>query len=157
MTSRLPLHPLVAFVILVPLACACGVPSSTPTPAPAETPSMVPLGAISGSILLEVSDPNLRVYARDIDTGNLYWVTPGEGSSRYIVPDLPAGTYVVVGWFHPLGVSGAYTSLDTVLAEGENQMHACEAAILQIDLQPGETYTGADIGCWGGDFFGLAE
>jgi hypothetical protein len=56
-----------------------------------------------------------------------------------------------------MGASGAYTSLDTVVAETEDQQRACEDAILEIVLQPGEAYVGADIGCWGGDFFGLAE
>ena len=75
----------------------------------------------------------------------------------YTIPDLPPGTYIVVGWFHPLGASGAYTSQDTVMADGVEGQQACEAAIVEIELQAGEAYAGADIGCWGGDFFGLVE
>jgi hypothetical protein len=130
---------------------------STSTPASVETPTVAPLASLSGRILLGAGDPFLRVYAREVNTGQVYWVQPGEGNSTYTIPDLPPGTYVVVGWFHPMGVSGAYTSLDTILAETEEQMHACEEAIVEIELQAGEAYASADIGCWGGDFFGLTE
>jgi hypothetical protein len=64
---------------------------------------------------------------------------------------------VIVGWFHPMGASGAYTSLDTVVAETPDQMAACEKAIVQIELHAGEAYTGAEFGCWGGDCFELTE
>ncbi|HSR30928.1 MAG TPA: hypothetical protein VLY63_10210, partial [Anaerolineae bacterium] len=63
----------------------------------------------------------------------------------------------VVGWFKPMGASGAYSTLDTVIAEGRDQMRACEEAIVEIELEPGEEYAGADIGCWGGDFFDWTE
>jgi heat shock protein HslJ len=118
-----------------------------------------PPASISGRIAFDTDlvDPGLRVYAREVNTGQLYWINPGEGNMTYTIPDLPPGTYVVVGWFHPLGASGAYTSLDTVMADGVEQQQACEGAIVEIELQPGEAYAGADIGCWGGDFFGLVE
>ena len=60
------------------------------------------------------------------------------------------GLYIALGCDHC-----AYTSLDTVIAEGEDQMRACEEAIIHIELEPGEEYTGANIGCWEGDFFDL--
>jgi hypothetical protein len=56
-----------------------------------------------------------------------------------------------------MGASGAYTSLDTVVAETEGQMRDCEEAIVESKRQPGEAHGGADIGCWGGDFFSLTE
>lgn len=130
---------------------------STAGPSPTPTPIVAPLASISGRILAELSDPFLRVYAREVDTGHVLWVGAGEGNFTYTIPDLPPGTYVVVGWFHPMGASGAYTSLDTVIAEGEDEMHACEEAIVYIELSPGEEYSGADIGCWGGDFFDLTR
>jgi len=133
------------------------VPIFTITPAIIEPPMAPSLASISGRILYESSDPFLRAYAREVNTGQVYWVNPGEGNFTYTIPDLPPGTYVVVGWFHPMGASGAYTSLDTIIAAGEDEMHACEEAIVYIELAPGEEYTGADIGCWGGDFFGLVE
>jgi hypothetical protein len=132
-------------------------PISTITPALIKPPQATQLASISGRILYETNDPFLRVYAREINTGQVYWVNPGEGNLTYTISDLPSGTYVVVGWFYPMGASGAYTSLDTVVAETEGQQRACEEAIVEIELQPGEAYVGADIGCWGGDFFGLAE
>ena len=139
-------------------------PIYTLTPASVEPPITIPpagamsqLASISGRILNEVNDPFLRVYAREVNTGHVYWVSPGENNFTYTIPDLPSGTYVVVGWYHPMGASGAYTSLDTIIAEGEDEMMACEEAIVTIELAPGEEYIGADIGCWGGDFFGLVE
>jgi hypothetical protein len=132
-------------------------PISTLTPVFIEPPRATQLASISGRILYRTSDPFLRVYAREVNTGQLCWVNPGEGNLTYTISNLLPGTYVVVGWFHPMGASGAYTSLDTVVAETEDQQRACEDAILEIVLQPGEAYVGADIGCWGGDFFGLAE
>ena len=147
-----------AILVAAMLISACSLSTGcTHTPASIETSTVAPLASISGRILLEANDPYLRVYAREVNTGQVYWVNPGAGNPTYSILDLPAGTYVVVGWFHPLGASGAYTSLDTVVAETEGQMRACEEAIVEIALQPGEAYTGADIGCWGGDFFGLAE
>jgi len=132
-------------------------PISTLTPEVIIPPMVTLPGSISGRILYETSDPFLRVYVRDVNTGQVYSVTPGEGSLTYTIPDLPAGTYVVVGWFHPMGASGAFTSLDTVIAETADQQRACEEAIIEIELQAGEMYDGADIGCWGGDFFDLTQ
>jgi hypothetical protein len=132
-------------------------PISTITPVFIEPPAPTEVASISGRILSETSDLFLRVYAREVNTGRVYWVNPGEGNLTYTIPDLPPGTYVVVGWFHPMGVSGAYTSLNTVVAEPEDQQQACKEAMIEIELGPGDEYIGADIGCWGGDFFGFTE
>lgn len=122
-----------------------------------DTPSSALTGSISGKVLYDSVDPFLRVYAREVNTGSVVWVKPGENTPEYTITDLAPGTYVIVGWFHPMGASGAYTSLDTIVAEGETEMQACEGAIIYIELSSGEVYTGADIGCWGGDFFDLTE
>lgn len=145
----------VGLLMLVATACGGAATPRTPTSLPTSTEPL--LASISGRILYASDDPFLRVYAREVNTGHVQWVGADEGSATYTITGLSPGTYVVVGWFYALGASGAYTSLDIVVAEGEDQMHACEAAIVEIELQPGEAYTGADIGCWGGDFFGLAE
>ena len=129
---------------------------ATLTP-PLVTPQNASLASISGRILYETSDPGLRVYARNVVSGAITWVNPPEGSLTYTIPNLEPGSYVVVGWFYPMGASGAYTSLEVVIAEGEAQMNACLEGIMRIELEPGEAFSGADIGCWGGDFFGLAE
>lgn len=144
-----------ALTLLFAPACNSHLP--LPTAPPVQTPTIRPLASISGTVLAESSIPFVRVYAREVNSGEIFWVNSGEGKLTYTIPNLPPGTYVVVGWFHPTGVSGAYTSLDTVIAEGEDEMRACEEAIVIIELAPGEEYTGADIGCWGGDFFGLVE
>ena len=114
-------------------------------------------GSITGKILLRSNDPSIRVFAREVTGDWISWVEPGPGSLTYTLDGLPPGQYAVVGWFHPMGASGAYTTLDLVIAETPVQMLACKDAIVVIDLSPGEAYSGADIGCWGGDFFWLVE
>jgi len=53
----------------------------------------------------------LRVYAREVNTGEVYWINPREGNRIFTIPDLPPGTYVVVGWVvpqnHPFRVAPA--------------------------------------------------
>jgi len=116
-----------------------------------------PPGSISGRILFKTQDTSLRVYAREVNTGKVSWMNLGGGNFSYTFPGLPAGTYVIVGWLYPMGASGAYTALALVVADGAEAMRACREALLFIELSPGEAYSGADIGCWGGDFFDLVE
>jgi hypothetical protein len=51
-------------------------PISTLTPVFIEPPLPTPQTSISGRILYDTSDPFLRVYAREVNTGQLYWVNP---------------------------------------------------------------------------------
>ncbi len=141
-------------VLLLTSACT---PLSAVTSTPVGSPTVPPPASISGTILLESGDPFLWIYAHEVTSGEVYSINPEAGARTYTIPDLPAGTYVVVGWFKPMGASGAYSSLDTVIAEGVDQMRACEEAIVYVELEPGEEYIGADIGCWGGDFFDWTE
>jgi hypothetical protein len=143
------------FTVLLASACTPPLPAATATPMATSTPP--PRGSISGAIMLESEDPFLWIFAHGVNTGLVHSVNPPAGARTYAIADLPAGEYVVVGWFKPMGVSGAYTSLATTLAEGEDQMRACEEAMIHIQLEPGEKYDGADIGCFGGDFFGWAK
>ena len=157
MNSQQTLRLWITVILTLLVISACASPPPNPTVTPARTPTVPPRASISGTILYESSDPFLRVYAHEVNTGEVYWINPQEGDRTYTILDLQPGTYVVVGWFHPLGASGAYTFLGTIIAEGEDEMRACEEAIVYIELAPGEEYTGANIGCWGGDFFGLVE
>jgi len=145
-----------AAALLFFATASCTPPLLTATSMPTSTPMVAAPGSISGSIRLSSSDPSLWIFAREVNTSRVHGVNPPAGAGTYTINDLPAGTYVVVGWFKPLGVSGAYTSLDVVLAEGADRMRACEEAIVTIELAPGEQYAGADVGCFGGDFFDLA-
>jgi hypothetical protein len=129
-------------VLALLVASACRPPS-------AATP---PRGSISGAILAETGDPFLRVYAREVNSGEVRWIALQEGESTYPSRDLLPGTYVIVGWFHPLGASGAYTSLDTVMAEGEEQMRACEKALVRIELKRGWRMAAPISGAGAGTF-----
>jgi len=157
MNNQQTFHLLTTVVVMLLVTSACASPFPNATTTSVETSTVPLLASISGTILYESNDPFLWIYAHEVNTGEVYSINPQAGARTYTITDLPAGTYVVVGWFKPLGASGAYTSLDTVIAEGEDQMRACEEAIIYIELEPGEEYTGADIRCWGGDFFGLTE
>jgi heat shock protein HslJ len=136
--------------------CTALFPLKTTTPEDDSTSAT--LGSISGAIRSPYEPcETLRVFAHEVDTGQVTSIQTQEGECTYTIPDLPAGNYLVVGWYHPTGVSGAYTSLDTVMAVGAEEAQACEEAIVTIVLKPGEAFSGADIGCWGGDFFDIAQ
>jgi hypothetical protein len=155
MNHQRSFHSLATAGLILLIASACASPLSDASPMAAETSTISTLGSISGTILLESEDPFLWIYANEVISGEVYSISPQAGARTYTIPDLPAGTYVVVSWFKPMGASGAHTALDTVIAEGGEQVRACEEAVVEIELEPGEEYTGADIGCWGGDFFDL--
>lgn len=157
MNHQRSFHRLATVALILLVTSTCASPLSDLSTAAVETSTVPPLASISGTILLESEDPFLWVYAHEVNSGEVYSINPQAGARTYTLPDLPAGTYVVVGWFKPMGASGAHTTLDTVIAEGRDQMRACEEAIVEIELEPGEEYAGADIGCWGGDFFALTE
>jgi len=134
-------------------ACTTLFPQKTLTP---ESTNPV-LGSISGSIRTDHGICGaLRVFAHEIESGQITYIQTQEGDCAYTIPDLQAGSYLVVGWTYPGGASGAYTSLETVMAKGLEEAQTCKESIITIPLMPGEDFTGADIGCWGGDFFDIA-
>jgi len=97
------------------------------------------------------------VFAHETNTHQVTHIQTGEGECTYTLTGLSPGDYLVVGWYYPGGASGAYTSLDTVIAASAGEVRACEGAITQITLAPGQHFEGADLGCWGGNFFILAD
>jgi len=128
-------------------------PTVEPTATPIQPDTVPAPASISGAIRTDQDTfYALRVYAREVHTGQVRWIETQDGDRTYAITQLPPGTYVVIGWYYPAGVSGAYTSLETILATGADAMRACEGAITQIELAPGEEYSGADIGCWEGTF-----
>ena len=149
----------------VSAACALGF-GRTPTPTARPSPTATPIpplvaerGTISGEIRLPTSTGayGLRVYDRELTTRQVTYIEVTEGATTFTIPDLAVGTYVVVAWFYPSGVSGGYTALDTLVAEGTAEQEACTMALIQIPLAPGENYHDVTIACWGGDFFDLTE
>jgi heat shock protein HslJ len=136
-------------------ACTSLFLEKTVTPKPVSTDS-VP-GSISGTIRTKLdSCGSLWVFAHEVNTDQITNIQTQEGECAYTIPDLPAGNYLVVGWYYPMGASGAYTSQETVMAVGVEEAQACEEAIVTVALKPGQDFSGADIGCWGGDFFDIA-
>jgi hypothetical protein len=159
---------LVLLASLVGLAAGAGctlsfrpAPTPTPLPPPTQTP-IPPLVEERGTISGEIRQPGaagsgLRVYARELTTGQVTYIDVPDGATTFTIPDLPVGTYIVAAWFYPGGVSGGYTALDTLMAEGTAEQEACTTALIQIPLAPGENYHDVTIACWGGDFFDLVQ
>jgi heat shock protein HslJ len=137
---------------------ACSSLFPLKTVRPEEDSANSALGSISGTIRIQGEHYyEVRVFAHELNTGQVSSIQTQEGDRTYTITDLPAGDYLVVGWYYPSGVSGAFTSLETVMAVGAEEAQACEGAIVTIALKPGEVVSGADIGCWGGDFFDIAQ
>ena len=148
-----------------PVTPTAGIPTNTLT-APTSTPESVlptetpsgPLGSISGKILPVAPDSGptgtTRVGAHEIATGRVTLVDVPEGQTTYTITGLPAGTYVVIGWVYPNGVTGAYTLTGISTAKTSSEQMTCNNSMESITLEPGKMdFTGADIGCWAGDYY----
>lgn len=127
-----------------------GAPLAAATPPPTDTAG----ASISGEILTTTADrPALRLFAREVVTGRVYEVQVPQGQPTYRIERLPAGTYVVVAWLAPHGLAGGYTSDLTLAAASVEEQDACGHALVLVKLDPGQVFTGADIRCWGANFF----
>ena len=136
---------------------ACTNLSQEKNPPPESKFVNLDLGSISGIIRTDHDFcGSIRVFAHEIKSGQITDIQTQEGDCIYTIPNLPVGSYLVVGWAYPSGASGAYTSLETVMANGLEEAQTCKEAIISIPLKPGEDFSGADIGCWGSDFFDIA-
>ncbi len=110
--------------------------------------------SISGEILTTTAErPGLQLFAREVVLGRVYETTVAQGQPRYTIDHLPAGTYVVVAWLAPQGVAGGYTSDLTLAAASVEEQDACGHALVLVKLAPGQAFSGADIRCWGANFF----
>src|SRR3990172_2249668 len=110
--------------------------------------------SISGEILTTTPDrPALRLFARDVVLGRVYSVEVAQGQPTYTIDHLPAGTYVVVAWYAPPRLAGGYTSDLTLAAASVEEQDACGHALVLIKIVAGQAFTGADIRCWGANFF----
>lgn len=136
------------------------MPTSTPELViPSDTPSG-PLGSISGNILPVAPDSGptgaMRVGAREINTGQVTWIDIPDGQTTYTIPGLPVGKYIVLGWVYPDGVTGAYTTTGISTVKTSSEQLTCNNSVEEITLGPGQMdFTGADIGCWAGDYYFL--
>jgi hypothetical protein len=125
-------------------------PFAAATPPPTDAAS----ASISGEILTTTPErPALRLFAREVVLGRVYEAHVAQGQPRYTIDHLPAGTYVVVAWLAPQGIAGGYTSDLTLAAASAEEQDACGHALILVKLEPGQAFTGADIRCWGANFF----
>jgi hypothetical protein len=114
-----------------------------------------PTGSISGAIHHSGLPDAMRIYWREVNTGKVGYIETSKADATYTISGLLPGDYNVVSWYYPQGASGAVTTLNIITAQGSAQQNACTAAVRKIHLDAGQNVTGADIGCWGGDFFSL--
>jgi len=121
----------------------------------ATPPAPDPITAsISGEILTTTPDrPALRLFAREVVLGRVYSVDVAQGQPTFTIDHLPEGTYVVLAWYAPQGLAGGYTSVLTLAAASVEEQDACGHALVLVKLAPGEAFRGADIRCWGANFF----
>jgi hypothetical protein len=112
-------------------------------------------GSISGAIKQPGIPDAMRIYWREVNSGHVGYIETVKTDTTYTISGLAAGDYNVVSWFWPQGSSGAVTSLNMVSANTSAQQQNCKASLKKIHLNAGQDVTGADIGCWGGDFFYL--
>jgi hypothetical protein len=170
---RVSVFPLLAVLALAASACGpaqtAAVPTvpastepqaastSTPTVAlPTETPSG-PTGSISGTIRpMPVAQPatSIRIYARQRGTARVFFTEIPVDQTTYTISGLPMGTYTIFAWYYPDGVPGAYTSTNVIVVSTSSEQLKCNNSLVEIVLsQAHPDYTGADIGCWAGDYF----
>jgi hypothetical protein len=169
---KLSAFPVLIFFSLAVVSCnaeSTVVPSTaapTDTQAPAtSTPAVTastetpagPLGSISGSVLPPtVAQPAtvLKVFAREKDTGKLYSADFPVDQTQYTIPDIPFGRYIVVAWYYPDGIPGAYTSAGIKEVTTSSEQLRCNNSLVEIVLtEKDPDYRGADLTCWAGDYF----
>jgi hypothetical protein len=167
--------PVLALLALGTVACGAATTTAVATVRPADTiaapatatPEVVaatatpsgPLGSISGAIKPPpVQQPGtaMRILARDVNQSLVYFVDLPIDSATYTIGNLPMGTYYVFGWYSPNGLPGAHTSSSILVAETSSDQLTCSNALAKIKLTVGRPdFQGADIACWGGDYFTL--
>jgi hypothetical protein len=112
-------------------------------------------GSISGTIHHSGVADAMRIYWREVNSGKVGYIETGKTDTTYTITGLAVGDYNIVSWYWPQGASGAVTTTNIITANGAAEQHTCEASLRKIHLDAGQTVTGADIGCWGGNFFFL--
>ena len=131
---------------------------STPTATqvlPTATPSG-PVGSISGKIV-PLGGPQpataLKIFAVEKNTGMTYTADFAIDATSYSISNIPPGVYNVFAWYYKGGLYGAYTSAKITLAETSEDQFNCTNALLDITITTANlNFTGADMGCWGGDY-----
>jgi hypothetical protein len=123
---------------------------------PSNTPSG-PTGTISGNII-PIGSPQpadtLKIYARERDAGTIYSTGISIDATTYSIANIPPGVYNVFAWYSPNGLAGGYTSAKITFAGNSSDQFTCTNSLVDITLSTGAMdFQGADMACWGGDFF----
>jgi len=132
---------------------------STPTATqvlPTNTPSG-PVGSISGKII-PIGSPqpatSLKIFAREKNAGTIYTTDFSIDVTSYTISNIPPGVYNIFAWYYQGGLPGAYTSAKITFAGTSEDQFNCTNSLLDITISTASLdFTGADIDCWGGNFF----
>jgi hypothetical protein len=123
---------------------------------PTNTPSG-PVGSISGNIIpVGSAQPatSLKIFAREKNVGTIYTADFPIDATNYKISNLPPGVYNIFAWYYKGGLPGAYTSAKITFAGTSEDQFNCTNSLLDITISTTSLdFTGADIACWGGNFF----
>jgi hypothetical protein len=123
---------------------------------PTNTPSG-PVGSISGNIVpTGYPQPanSLKIFAREKNAGTIYTTDFSIDVTSYTISNIPPGVYNVFAWYYKGGLPGAYTSAKVTVAQTSEDQFNCTNSLLDITISTSSlNFTGADIDCWGGNFF----
>jgi hypothetical protein len=130
-------------------------PTATAVPATATPPG--PVGSISGQIIPIGSPqpaPSLKIFVREKTAGTVYTGDFPLDATSYTMSNIPPGVYNVFAWYYSKGLAGAYTSTKITFAGTSEDQFNCTNSLVDITISADTLdFTGADIGCWGGDYF----
>jgi hypothetical protein len=173
-TMRFSTIPVLACLMLALAACTSAQKTASPTLGAGATDTTIPTtsiatetqaintpsgptGSISGKIIpIGAPQPatSLKIFAREKTEGTTYTLDLSIDQTSYSISNIPPGVYNVFAWYYPKGLAGAYTSTKIILAETSSDQFTCTNSLLDINLSVGNMdFSGADIACWGGDFF----
>jgi hypothetical protein len=117
--------------------------------------SLLAVSSISGAIHHSGVASDFTLFWREVNTGKVNHKKVTKNETTYTISDLAPGDYNVISWYDPQGASGAVTTTNIITTNGAAQQQACKAGLRKIHVDAGQAVTGADIGCWGGDYFFL--
>jgi hypothetical protein len=123
---------------------------------PTNTPSG-PVGTISGKIIpIGSAQPgtDLKIFVREKNQGTMYTLDIPVDRTEYAIGGIPPGVYNVFAWYYPDGLAGSYSSAKITFAGTSSDQFTCTNSLQDLTLSVGSLdFSGADISCWGGDYF----
>jgi hypothetical protein len=103
------------------------------------------LGAIQGDAGYPSNGvPALHIYAISVDGKNAFRVDTAANTIRFTIPNVPSGTYYVVGFAPDFGLAGGYTR--AVLCG--LRIECTDHTLIAVAVSPGQTVAGIKLTDW---------